>query len=137
MRRKILIGLALAMMICLLSACTPKRITAEELEGAYIAQGTAQCVVEDQDITYPITVRVAADENGSIIAVADDGTVTPEKQDAYYTNAWKLYDAMEGKDRSGVGTLDAVAGATYSSTAMKEAVDNAMADIEAQMAGQG
>lgn len=132
--RRVFLMLVLPLVMTLLTACGAKQLAAGEMEGDYTARGTATCKVEDQEYSYPVTVRVATDANGVIVGVADDGT---EVTDEYYKKACKLFDKMLGKDRAGVSELDGISQATYSSKAVKEAVDNALADIEVQMSGAG
>lgn len=131
--RKFILILTLALTIILLTACGSKQLAAGDMEGDYTAQGKATCTVEDQNYSYPVTIRVATDTDGVIVGVADDGT---EIKDEYYNKACKLFEKMIGKDRAGAAELDGVSQASYSSKAVKEAVDSALQEIEAQIAVQ-
>ncbi len=128
-------ALLMIITITILGGCAGKSSVKKDQSGNYIAEGTGTCTVEDKDISYSVFLRVTADPNGVILSVEDDGTEVPEGKDSLFIKAQLLFSDLEGKDLNSLSEVDAVSGATCSSQAILEAVEDAL-NIIAQATGK-
>ncbi len=109
---------------------------APDSDGNYTVDCMAECVVEEQDISYMIYLKVKTDGSGQIISVEDAGTEVPEGKDGVYMTAQELFAELEGKTCADLGDVDAVSGATCSSQAILAAVGNGLQEVDAAISGK-
>ena len=107
-------------------------------DGTY--EGTTECVVEDEDISYTLKVTVTV-SGGRITEIVPEITVDNSSRADQRQNKSCLSDASEGYgDYQGIpaqiiandDTVDIVSEATYSSRSIVDAVKDALKDAEAE-----
>ncbi len=126
-RRTIALVLAAAMCALLFAGCG----SGEKNDGTRTAESMAECVIEGQDISYDVYLKVSVDKDGKIISVEDSGTKIPEGKDGLYKKAQALFGELAGKTADDLDEIDAVSGATCSSKAILTAVRQALEDMSA------
>lgn len=100
-------------------------------EEGEIETRTGEAQVEDYRYTAKVKVKYNA-KTGEIIEVEDNGTVPRTPHDkGFWSLAVGIFKNMPGKTRETVDTVDAIAGATKSSNAIKLAVKAALPTPEA------
>ncbi len=99
-------------------------------DGSKVTEAMAECVVEDQNITYEVYLAVKSDKDGTILSVEDAGTQIPEGKDGLYKKAQSLFEELKGKNKDTIKAVDAVSGATASSRAILSAAEQALLDAE-------
>ncbi len=128
--KKITAVLITACALALFSGCSSAgEKTAGGKNGEITASGAAECVVEEEGISYPVYVRVTADENGIILSAGDDGTKVPDGKDGKYKQAQAVFEEMIGKTSGELSEIDTVSGATASSEAILSAVKTALDEM--------
>ena len=81
--------------------------------------------VEDYD--YDAKVKVVVNSKGEVVSVTDNGTEPGDKYNTGYWNTAKnQFDVFKGKTKDTIADVDVQTGATYSLTAVKSAVAEAL-----------
>ncbi len=126
--RVIVVAVAAAA-VALLAACGAEKGAEAGTQGGRTAKGTAECVLESPDVSYPVYVEVETDSEGKITAVKDAGSTAPGSSDKRLKKAQEIFDSLIGKTVETIGETDVVSGATYSSQAYLTAVEEALKEI--------
>lgn len=91
---------------------------------------------EVEDFEYTAKVKVTVNSRGEVVSVEDNDTDT-DGNDSFWKRAKKKFDIFKGATKDTISDVDVdiKSGATYSLTAVKKAVANALgADIDTQLA---
>ena len=119
------ISILIALSIAMLAGCAQKA-DGPAAETSNIYEGVSECIVAEEDISYPVYVKVATDERGVILSAEDAGTEVPGGKDGKYKQASAIFGELEGKTAETVPETDTVSGATASSEAILSAVMDAL-----------
>ncbi|MBR1384354.1 MAG: FMN-binding protein [Ruminococcus sp.] len=125
---KFKIFIALALSAAMLSGCGNE--VTQNSDGSVTLKGSALCTAADGKVEYTVFLSVTADKEGRVIEITDDGTVVPDGKDDKYKASQELFEQLKGKTIDSVDDVDAVSGATASGDAVKEAVKNALEQLE-------
>ena len=127
MKRAIYISLMAILAVLLFTACTSDKAEATtDTDGNIVISGSSICLVEDQDISYEVRLKVKVAQDGTIVSIEDDGTEIPDDKNGPYITAQELFETLKGMGAEDISEVDAISGATYSSKAINEAVQNAL-----------
>lgn len=131
MTRAISIFVMAILTALLFTGCsTDKDEVTTDADGNIVVSGTSICLVEDQDISYEVRLNVTVAQDGTIVSIEDDGTEIPDDKNGLYITAQELFETLKGKSTADISEVDAISGATYSSKAILEAVQDALeADV--------